>query len=138
MDEQRAGKPPTAEISTEAVGVLREYTGRGPTRARTMINEDVVTVLFADTLTKGERRLAENGHAERIIELRHNFQQVMREDLIAMVERGRAASAAGSAGRWRRRGARRRGPGLAAAPRSMPVAGVAVARGCLAAGGVAG
>src|SRR3954451_6638810 len=87
MDAQRAGKPPlTAEISTEAVGVLGEYTGRGPTKARTMINDDVVTVLFADTLTKGERRLAENGHAARIIELRHDFQEVMREDLIASVE----------------------------------------------------
>ena len=87
MVEQREVKPPTAEISTEAVGVLREYTGRGPTKAKTMINEDVVTVLFADTLTKGERRLAENGHAERILDLRHDFQQVMREDLIAIVER---------------------------------------------------
>src|SRR4051795_10241951 len=82
MDEQRAGKSPTAEIATEAVGVLREYTGRGPTRAKTMINEDVVTLLLADTLTKGERRLAENGHAERILELRHDFQHVMREDLM--------------------------------------------------------
>jgi uncharacterized protein YbcI len=87
MDEQRADKPGGGEISTEAVGVLREYTGRGPTKAKTMINEDVVTVLLADTLTKGERRLAENGHAERILELRHDFQQVMREDLIAIVER---------------------------------------------------
>jgi uncharacterized protein YbcI len=87
MDEQRAAGPVTGEISREAVGVLREYTGRGPTRARTMISQDVVTVLLADTLTKGERRLAENGHAERILELRHDFQQVMREDLIAIIER---------------------------------------------------
>src|SRR3954454_5483899 len=87
MDEQQAGKPPTAEISTEAVRVLREYTGRGPTKAKTTINDDVVTLLLADTLTKGERRLAENGHAERILELRHDFQQVMREDLVAIVER---------------------------------------------------
>jgi len=87
MDEQRAVRPPGAEIATEAVGVLREYTGRGPTKAKTMIHDDVVTVLLADTLTKGERRLAETGHAERIIELRHDFQQVMREDLIAIVER---------------------------------------------------
>src|SRR3954466_5828670 len=87
MGEDPGAEAPAAEISTEAVGVLREYTGRGPTRARTMISEDVVTVLLADTLTKGERRLAENGHAERILELRHDFQQVMREDLIAVVER---------------------------------------------------
>src|SRR3954469_16895964 len=86
MDEQRAGKPP-AEISNEVVRVLREYNCRGTTKAKTMINEDLVTVLFADTLTKGERRLAENGHADRIIELRHDFQQVMRDDLIAIVER---------------------------------------------------
>jgi uncharacterized protein YbcI len=87
MNEQRAVRPAAADIATEAVGVLREYTGRGPTRAKTMINEDVVTLLLADTLTKGERRLAENGHAERILELRHDFQQVMREDLVAIVER---------------------------------------------------
>jgi uncharacterized protein YbcI len=87
VDEQRAEKPAAAEISTEAVGVLREYTGRGPTKARTMINEDVVTVLLADTLTKGERRLAESGHSARILDLRHDFQQVMRDDLIAIVER---------------------------------------------------
>src|SRR4051812_18074165 len=87
MVEERDGKPSAALISTEAVGVLREYTGRGPTRAKTMINEDLVTVLFADTLTKGERRLAEGGHADRIIELRHDFQQVMRDDLVAIVER---------------------------------------------------
>jgi len=87
MHEQQAANPPAGEISTEAVGVLREYTGRGPTQAKTMIHQDLVTVLFADTLTKGERRLAENGHADRIIALRHDFQQVMREDLIAIVER---------------------------------------------------
>jgi uncharacterized protein YbcI len=87
MDQQRSGRPPTAEISNEAVGVLREYTGRGPTKAKTMINDNVVTLLLADTLTKGERRLAENGHAERILGLRHDFQQVMREDLTEIVER---------------------------------------------------
>jgi uncharacterized protein YbcI len=44
-------------------------------------------VLLADTLTKGERRLAESGHAERILGLRHDFQEVMREELIEIVER---------------------------------------------------
>ena len=76
-----------AAISNSVVHQLSEYTGRGPTKAKTMINDDVVTVFLADTLTKGERRLAENGHAERTLELRHDFQQVMREDLIAIVER---------------------------------------------------
>jgi len=70
MHEQR-GKPPAAMISTATVQVLREYTGRGPTKAKTMINDDLVTVLLADTLTEGERKLVETGHPDRVIRLRH-------------------------------------------------------------------
>jgi uncharacterized protein YbcI len=87
MTEQREGNGPSAMISTSAVRLLHEYTGRGPTKAKTLINEDVVTVLLADTLGKGERRLVENGHCERVLQLRHDYQLVMRDDLIAVVER---------------------------------------------------
>jgi uncharacterized protein YbcI len=74
-------------ISTAAVQLLHEYTGRGPTKAKTLINDDVVTILLADTLTRGERKLVDNGHSERVIELRHDYQMVMRDDLVAVVER---------------------------------------------------
>jgi uncharacterized protein YbcI len=74
-------------ISTATVQLLHEYTGRGPTKAKTMINDDVVTVLLADTLTKGERKLVETGHADRVVSLRHDFQLAMRDDLIRIVER---------------------------------------------------
>jgi uncharacterized protein YbcI len=53
----------------------------------TPINEDVVTVLLADTLTKGERKLVENGRSDRIMQLRHDYQLAMRKDLIRIVER---------------------------------------------------
>jgi uncharacterized protein YbcI len=86
MDEQRAAKPPAALISTAAVQLLREYTGRGPTKARTLINDDVVTILLADTLTKGERKLVEGGHGDRVLQVRHDFQNVMRDELVAIVE----------------------------------------------------
>src|SRR5205823_12593915 len=75
-----------AAISTRAVRLLHEYTGRGPTKARTTINTDSVMILFADTLTKGERKLAENGDGATVLQMRHRFQLAMREDLIAMVE----------------------------------------------------
>ena len=51
-------------ISTATVQLLHEYTGRGPTKAKTVINDDLVTVLLADTLTKGERKLVETGHPD--------------------------------------------------------------------------
>ena len=74
-------------ISTAAVQLLREYTGRGPTKAKTLINDDVVTVLLADTLTKGERKLVDSGRSDRVLQLRHDYQLTMRDDLIAIVER---------------------------------------------------
>jgi uncharacterized protein YbcI len=87
MDEQREPNGPAAMISTASVQVLHEYTGRGPTRAKTTINQDIVTVLFADTLTKGERKLVENGYSDRVIGLRHDYQHAMSGDLIGIVER---------------------------------------------------
>src|SRR5688500_20330071 len=87
MSEQRAVRPAAADIATEAVGVLREYTGRGPTKAKTLINEDVVTVLLADTLTTGERKLVDAGRSERVLQLRHDYQLTMRDALIRIVER---------------------------------------------------
>jgi uncharacterized protein YbcI len=86
MEAQPQGKPPEMQISTEAVQLLREYTGRGPTKAKTTIDENLVTVLLGDTLTKGERKLADTGHADRVLQLRHDFQKTMRDDLVALVE----------------------------------------------------
>ena len=87
MNPQRAGDGPALMISTATVRLLHERTGRGPTKAKTVINDDLVTVLLADTLTKGERTLVDNGRRERVIQLRHDYQLVMRDDLIAIVER---------------------------------------------------
>jgi uncharacterized protein YbcI len=78
---------PSAMISTSVVRLFREHTGRGPTKAKTMIKDEVVTVLLADTLTPGERNLVENGRADRVLQLRQDYQTVMQDDLVAVVER---------------------------------------------------
>ncbi len=44
-----------AAISNGLVQLLSEYTGRGPTRARTYLNGSMVVCVLRDTLTKGER-----------------------------------------------------------------------------------
>jgi len=76
-----------AEISNRAVQVLHDYTGRGPTRAHTVINRDSVLILVGDTLTKGERTLVATGQAQFVLDMRHRFQTAMQEDLIAAVEK---------------------------------------------------
>jgi uncharacterized protein YbcI len=74
------------DINTGAVRVVREYTGRGPTKARSVIDQNSVTILFGDTLTPGERRLVETGRADSVLRTRHDFQLVMRDDLVKVVE----------------------------------------------------
>lgn len=43
-------------------------------------------ILLGDTLTRGERQLVATGKADRVLQLRHDFQLVMRDELIETVE----------------------------------------------------
>ncbi len=73
-------------VSNLIVRLLSEYTGRGPTRARTHFNDDLVTVVVQDLLTKGERSLIRDGKTELVLETRRAYQQTMRHDLSAGIE----------------------------------------------------
>jgi uncharacterized protein YbcI len=85
-DEPRTDGPLSAEITKAVVGVFRDYTGRGPTKARTFLNEELVHVLLEDTMTTAERQLAEGGEGEFVLALRRKFQTTMRDDLVNVVE----------------------------------------------------
>jgi uncharacterized protein YbcI len=73
-------------ISGATVKLLREYTGRGPTKARTHISDDHVSVVLQDTLTLGERSLVDDGRSDLVLEARKAFQKTMGPQLIAAVE----------------------------------------------------
>jgi uncharacterized protein YbcI len=79
--------PLAAAISTAVVHVFSDHTGRGPTRARTTIDGRTVVVVLQDTMTKAERSLVEAGRDAEVLRLRRNFQETMRGDLVAVVER---------------------------------------------------
>jgi uncharacterized protein YbcI len=66
---------------------MHEYTGRGPTKARTYVNEDVITVVLQDTLTMGERSLIADGKSDLVLMTRKAFQDTMSSQMIAAVER---------------------------------------------------
>ena len=76
----------SAAISNAVVRLLSEYTGRGPTKARTYIDEDLITVVLRDTLTKGERSLLRDGEVALVLANRKAFQNSMAADMIAAVE----------------------------------------------------
>ena len=75
-----------AAISNAVVGLLHEYTGRGPTTARTTVGGDTIVVTLRDSLTKAEKTLAARGQALEVLAMRRAFQNTMREDMIAVVE----------------------------------------------------
>ena len=77
---------PASQISNLVVQAVRSYTGRGPTQAWTAINEDLVSVVLRDTLTKGERSLVADGRARLVLDVRRAYQATMRADLVAGVE----------------------------------------------------
>lgn len=76
----------SSAISRTVVRLLSEYTGRGPTKARTYINEDLISVVLQDTLTTGERTLCRDGQVDLVLATRKAYQNTMASQMIAAVE----------------------------------------------------
>jgi uncharacterized protein YbcI len=77
----------SADISNAVVKLLADCTGRGPTKARTTLDRDLVMVVLQDTLSKGEQFLVDNEQGEQVLEMRRSYQTAMEVDCRAAVER---------------------------------------------------
>src|SRR4051794_23933809 len=75
-----------AIISNEIVRLQAEYYGKGPTRAKTYIVDDLVVVVLEESFTRAEKTLAERGEREAIQNIRRRFQQHMAESFTNVVE----------------------------------------------------
>ena len=75
-----------ATISREMVRLQAEYYGKGPTKAKTYIVDDLVVVVLEETFTRAERTLAERGEREAIQHIRRRFQQQMKDSFSSVVE----------------------------------------------------
>ena len=85
-DPRPTGGSLSAAISNAIVRITAEYTGRGPTKARTSIRDDVVLVLMQETLTKAERSLLAAGQRDFVLETRRRHQDAMCDDYVIAVE----------------------------------------------------
>lgn len=75
-----------AAVSDFVVGVYADCLGRGPTKARSYRDRDVVICLLEDTLTKPERHLRDAGRDERLLDLRVALRETMQETLVTGME----------------------------------------------------
>jgi len=86
-DQEQPQRSVSSAISNLVVRITREYTGRGPTQARTYMQEDLITVVLRETLTKGELKLANTGYADHVRATRRYFQDAMREEIVTGIEK---------------------------------------------------
>ena len=83
----RAFDNPHARISRGIVGLLKEYYGKGPVKAKTYILDDLVVVLMRGGFTRVEETLLEAGHGPAVIQQRMTFQELMRERFSDIITR---------------------------------------------------
>src|SRR3954471_23358095 len=89
--QQAAGAPALPGYALDMAAsaltrLIREYTGRGPTRCRVFVSQDVLVCVAYDTLTKGERRLVEHGEVAQVLAMRRSFQSAMEDEAVAAIE----------------------------------------------------
>ena len=91
LHPQQAGRGPasqslTSAISNAVVRLYAEHIGRGPTKARTIMSRNLVTVVLEDTFTKGERALLLAGERDAVLTTRGAYQRTLRKPLTKAVE----------------------------------------------------
>ncbi len=86
-DEHLAGGALNAALANELGKLIADFTGRGATRSRALIHQDLVVCVFEDGATKAERNLVAAGQSELVRHQRDALQRAMGSQLIAAVER---------------------------------------------------
>ena len=73
-------------ISDGMVALLKEFYGRGPTRAKSYYADDLVVCLLRGGFSRVEQTLLEGGRGSSVIQQRMDFQDLMRRRFEAVVE----------------------------------------------------
>jgi uncharacterized protein YbcI len=76
-----------AEISNAMVGLKKEYYGKGPTKAKTYINDNYVLCVLQGGLTRNEETLLAAGEEKLVREFRLRFQEAMTAPTTEAIER---------------------------------------------------
>jgi uncharacterized protein YbcI len=79
-------------ISDGMVALLKEFYGRGPTRAKSYYEDDLVVCVLRGGFSRVEQTLLDGGRGHAVIQQRMEFQEVMRDRFTGVIEQatGRA------------------------------------------------
>ena len=68
------------------VALLKEFYGRGPTRAKSYFQDDLVVCVLRGGFTRVEQTLLDGGRGPAVIRQRMEFQELMRDRFVAVIE----------------------------------------------------
>jgi uncharacterized protein YbcI len=76
-----------SQLSREIVQLHARLYGRGPTKARSFLQNEYAVCVLEEIFTTAERTLIEAGSGDHVGETRRKFQEAVKDEFIAMVER---------------------------------------------------
>ncbi len=86
-EDRLSGGALNAALANELGKIIADFTGRGATRSRAFISQDLVVCFFEDGSTRAEKNLVAAGKAELVRLQRDALQHAMGPQLIAAVQR---------------------------------------------------
>jgi uncharacterized protein YbcI len=75
-----------AAVSNAIVGIHSKHYGKGPTKAKTYLVDDVVITVMQDVFTTVERTLIEHEKADLVREVRTAFQFTLRDEFMEAIQ----------------------------------------------------
>jgi uncharacterized protein YbcI len=86
-DQRGFAQSVRAEISNAVVGLKKEFYGKGPTKAKTFLNDNYVFCVMEGGLTRNEETLIERGHEDLVRNYRLRFQEAMEDSTVEAIQR---------------------------------------------------
>lgn len=85
-DQEERGQGLLVRISNEMVRAQKQFFGKGPTRAKSYMFDDLLLIVMRGGLTTAEKTMLEFGHPDQVRQFRQMFENEMTERLTTMVE----------------------------------------------------
>ena len=76
-----------SQLSREIVQLHARLYGRGPTKARSYLHGDYALCVLEEVFTTAERTLIDVGSGEHVRDTRKRFQDAVKDEFVAVVER---------------------------------------------------
>ena len=86
LSQELVGGRLLAEITNRIVGMMREHYGRGPIKAKTYVLDNLIVCVLSDGFTAIERTMMEGGEPDRVLDMRRDFQRLMKGRYSEMIQ----------------------------------------------------